>query len=185
MGNFEPPKIIGRRKTKLSKWFTVIERDIIFPNCDQKETYYSAKPFDYVSILAITREQRIPLVRQYRPVLETESLELPGGLVDLGKTPEETALIELREETGLITSYLEPLGILDPDPGRLENKFYCFFTSNAEIDTSVTVENGIELVWADLNELYKMILDGRFSSSMQVALVAMASLRGFIKDLKI
>ena len=185
MGKFESPEIVSRRKTELSKWFTVVERDIIFPNCDQKETYYSIKPYDYVSILAITGDQRIPLVRQYRPVLETESLELPGGLVDSGKTPKETALIELREEAGLVTSYLDSLGVLNPDPGRLENKFHCFFASNVEIDTSVNIENGIELVWTDLNGLFKMILDGRFNSSMQVALVAMASLQGFIKDLKI
>ncbi len=185
MENIKSPEIVGRRETKLSKWLTVVERDIVFPNCDRKETYYSVRPYDYVSILAVTRDQRIPLVRQYRPVLEAESLELPGGLMDLNKTPEETALIELREETGLIAPFAELLGVLNPDPGRLDNQFYCFFASNAEIDTSVTIENGIELVWTDLNELLKMILDGRFNSSLQIALIAMASLRGFIKDLRV
>ena len=98
------------------------------------------------------------------------------------KTPEETVLIELREETGLIAHRAENLGVLNPDPGRLENQLHCFYAPNAEIDATVTIENGIELVWTDLIELRKMILDGRFKSSLQIALIAMAVLRGFIKE---
>jgi len=178
------PKIVNKHQTKLSKWLTLIERNILFPDCDKQETYHSVKPFDYVSILAVTHDHRIPLVRQYRPALEAESLELPGGLIDSDKTPEETAITELREETGLIAPLIKPLGILNPDPGRLENRFYCFFIPNAEIDTTVTIESRIELVWTDLSELREMILDGRFKSSLQISLIAMASLRGFIKGLE-
>jgi ADP-ribose pyrophosphatase len=179
--NLETPKIVGKRETRLSKWMTVVERDVLFPGSDEKQTYHSVRPYDYVSILAVTKDQRIPLVRQYRPVLEAESLELPGGLMDLCKTPEETAQIELREETGLVAPVLESLGVLNTDPGRLENRFYCFFASNAEEDATATIENGIKLVWVDLAELRNMILDGRFNSSLQIALIAMASLRGFIR----
>jgi ADP-ribose pyrophosphatase len=177
------PKIIDRRQTKLSKWVTVIERDILFPDCDKHETYHSVKPFDYVSILALTSDQRIPLVKQYRPILEKESLELPGGLVDSSKSPEETALLELREETGLVVSSVQPIGVLNPDPGRLENRFFCYFSPNAKIDTSATIESGIELVWTDLPRLREMILDGRFNSSPQISLIALASFRGLIDGL--
>ena len=102
MGSPNFPKIIEKRELKLSKWLTIVERDIIFPGGADKETYYSVRPYDYVSVLAVTKDQRIPLVRQYRPVLERESLELPGGLLDMGQSPEETVLIELKQETGLI-----------------------------------------------------------------------------------
>ena len=179
--------MVGKRETKLSEWLTVVERDIIFPGEVEKETYHSVRPYDYVSILAITRDQRVPLVQQYRPVLEMESLELPGGLIDSNKSPEETVLAELHEETGLIApqSQIEFLGTLSPDPGRLDNRFHCFFTSNAEVDPSVTIEKRIKLVWTDLDELLKMVLDGRFNSSLQIALLAMASMRGCIKSLQV
>ena len=185
MKNFQSPEIVGKREKKLSKWLTVVERDVLFPDSSKRETYHSVRPYDYVSILAMTIDHRIPLVLQYRPVLEKESLELPGGLIDTSKTPEETAQIELHEETGLVAPVLELLGVLNPDPGRLDNRFYCFFASNAVEDKTAKIEKGIKLVWTDLNELRTMILNGRFNSSLQIALIAMASLRGFINGFKI
>ncbi len=38
----------------------------------------------------------------------------PGGKIDAGETPAETALREAREEIGLAPSLVEPLGWLDP-----------------------------------------------------------------------
>ena len=185
MGSPNSPKIVEKRELKLSKWLTIVERDIIFPGGVDKETYYSVRPYDYVSVLAVTKDQRIPLVRQYRPVLERESLELPGGLLDMGQSPEETVLIELKQETGLIAPRAQPLGILSPDPGRLDNRFHCFFAPDAEVDPSLVVEEGIELVWTDFDELREMVLDGRFDSSLQIALLALATLKGCIKGRKI
>ena len=181
MERLKYPKILYKRQKKLSKWLTLIERDILFPGTDEHATYHSVKPFDYVCILALTVDQRIPLVKQYRPILEKESLELPGGLLDSDNSPEETAFMELREETGLVAPTVELLGVLNPDPGRLENRLFCYFVPNAKVDNSVMVENGIELVWTDWIELCEMILDGRFNSSPQISLIALALLRGIVR----
>lgn len=185
MSNEHFPSILAKRETFVSKWLTLVERDVVFSSEGAVETYYSVRPYDYVSILVVTRDLRIPLVQQYRPVLERYTLELPGGLIDSNKTPEETALIELREETGLIAPKAESLGILNPDLGRLDNRLHCFFASNAVIDPTIVVENRIKLIWTDINELYQMILDSRFNNCPQISLIAMASLRGFIKGLEI
>ena len=54
-----------------------------------------------VLIVPILRPSgRVVLVRQYRPPLGAPTVEFPAGLVDEGETPAETALRELREETG-------------------------------------------------------------------------------------
>ena len=185
MTNRDFPYIAAKRETTISEWLTLVERDVIFADGEEVETFHIVRPYDYVSILAVTSDLRIPLVQQYRPVLEEKTLELPGGLIDTNKTPEETALIELREETGLIAPHAEPLGVLNPDPGRLENRFHCFFASNAVVDKTITIDKRIELVWTDFDGLRKMVLDGRFNSSPQISLITMALLRGFIKDLKI
>jgi len=43
---------------------------------------------------------RLILVRQYRPPADNMVIEFPAGLVNPGESPEETAVRELREETG-------------------------------------------------------------------------------------
>jgi ADP-ribose pyrophosphatase len=51
-------------------------------------------------VLALTPEEDILLVREFRPGVEAVLRELPGGLVDEGEKPLEAARRELLEETG-------------------------------------------------------------------------------------
>jgi ADP-ribose pyrophosphatase len=53
-----------------------------------------------VCILAITPEQNVVLVRQFRPGPEQILLELPGGAIEVGETPQQAINRELLEETG-------------------------------------------------------------------------------------
>lgn len=55
-----------------------------------------------VAVLAVTAEDKLILVRQYRKAIEKVSLELPAGKLEIGEagSEEQAALRELEEETG-------------------------------------------------------------------------------------
>ena len=64
-------------------WF-----DILAKTVDTEDApYYSLRVPDYAAVLAITEDQRILAVRQYRPAVERYTVELPSGIVDAGETP--------------------------------------------------------------------------------------------------
>lgn len=62
--------------------------------------FYIKKEGPAAGILAITKDQQVILVKQFRPGPNEILNELPGGYVDAGETPEQAAERELLEETG-------------------------------------------------------------------------------------
>ena len=60
-------------------------------------------PIDGVGIVAILQKPSGPellLQKQFRPPINKVTIEVPAGLVDEGETAAESAVRELREETG-------------------------------------------------------------------------------------
>ncbi len=174
------PTIITREQTRLSPWTTVVTRTLLLPGNDKTQEYHSLKQADYVCVLAETVDGRIPLVRQYRPAIEAFTLEFPAGLRDGDEPPEQAALRELAEETGL-----EPLaaphrlGCLSPDVGRLENKLWAYMVrAGNETAANWQAEPGVERLLVTKSQLREWILDGNFNHALHIALIGIAMLQG-------
>src|SRR5260370_29614337 len=76
------PRITSRTTTRISPWVTLMAREVEFSPGAESETYHSIGTFDYVILLALTGDGRIPLVRQYRPAAQDFTLHFPGGFID-------------------------------------------------------------------------------------------------------
>ncbi len=143
--------------------------------------WYSLRLPDYAAVLAITPDERVLIVRQYRPAVERYMLELPSGLVDPGETPEQAARRELLEETGYEAETLEVLGPMFPDTGRLGNRIWNCLATGARRVEGRAPEAGIEVTVWTLAELARAMLDGRFDHSLHVATLMAAVVRGKLK----
>jgi ADP-ribose diphosphatase len=80
----------------------------------------------WVMVLALTPDEEVILIRQYRHGVEEICLELPGGLVDGEDRSADVAVKrELLEETGYRARELTLIGDCFPQPAVLTNR--CFF----------------------------------------------------------
>ena len=139
------------------------------------DPYYMLDVPDYVAVVARTQDGRILLVRQHRPVVGHETIELPSGHVDPGETPEAAARRELLEETGAVPGTLEFLGTLVPDIGRLTNRMWCYFAADVTVVTDrVDADEGITRLEVSESEALAMAADGRMEHALNLAVLFLA-----------
>jgi ADP-ribose pyrophosphatase len=88
---------------------------------------------DWVNVIALTTEQQVVMVRQFRHGVGEETWEFPGGLVDPGESTIHAARRELLEETGYSseeTDWME-LGWVYPNPAVQDNRCWTYLARNA------------------------------------------------------
>lgn len=157
-------------------WFDVVAKTMR----PAEQPYYSLRLPDYVGLLALTEDQRVIAVRQYRPAIEEFTIELPAGIVDPGESPAETARRELLEETGYQADEVQVLGALSTDSGRMSNRIWACLAVNVRRDRKQQPEAGIETLTYSLGEFLELTRQGQFHLSLHVAIVMLAAARGLI-----
>lgn len=80
-----------------------------------------------IGVLARRADGRFIFVRQFRKAVERVMLEIVAGICEPGEKPAETALRELREETGYTAARLVELGSAFATPGYVDEQFTIFF----------------------------------------------------------
>ena len=63
-----------------------------------------------VGIVAVTDENKIILIKQFRKPIEQVIWEIPAGKLEIGENPKDCAIRELKEETGYISKDMTYLG---------------------------------------------------------------------------
>ena len=131
-----------------------------------------------VCVAALTENNELLFVRQFRYPYKEVVLELPAGKLEKGQPPLENGKRELLEETGAIGREYIPLGKLYPSPGYCGEIIHLYFCKidryeqqHLDEDEFVTVEH------IPINRAVEMVLNNELpDAKTQVAILKTAFL---------
>ena len=135
----------------------------------------------WVNVVAMTPEEQVVLVRQFRHGVQETSLEVPGGIVDdTDADPAAGGARELLEETGYGGTPMELLGAVTSNPAILTNRTYSYLTTDARpLSPPNPDENEhLELVLRPVREIASLLKSGEIHHSLSVCALSMYLLRG-------
>lgn len=133
--------------------------------------YFVLECPDWVNMVAITEDEHIVLVRQWRHGTRAIELEIPAGMIDPGEAPLAAAARELREETGYEAASLRLVGQVAPNAAYQDNTCHTALALGCRRvhDTHFDAGEDIELVLTPLRELPALIASGQVRNGLVIA----------------
>lgn len=125
------------------------------------------------AVVAVTKEGKLLLVRQYRNALERYTLELPAGAVDYAEEPkEECAARELEEETGYKAGKIEWLMNMNTDVAFC-NELIGIYLATDLVRTKQHLDEDeyLNVEEHELDEVIDMIFTGKIADAKTSAAI--------------
>jgi 8-oxo-dGTP pyrophosphatase MutT (NUDIX family) len=166
-----PWRVLADDHLQHCKVFDVHRATMESPRTGDPHPFYRIESPAWVNVVALTDQDELVMVRQWRHGARAVTLEIPGGLVDPGETPAAAAARELLEETGFRAGQLTSLGSINPNPALFANRCHMQVAQDcervAEIQNSATEETVVELL--PLAQLPALLRDGGVDHALVVA----------------
>jgi 8-oxo-dGTP pyrophosphatase MutT (NUDIX family) len=159
--------------------FSVRTDTVRSPRTGLEHDFYVIASNDWVNIIPLTADRRVVMVRQYRHGSHQVTLEIPGGLVDAGDTPDRAAARELLEETGYAAGDWTKIGEVNPNPAIFNNRCHTFIAQNLSkvADPMPDQTEDIEVVLVPLSEIPESIRTGKIDHAIVITAFAHYFLR--------
>jgi ADP-ribose pyrophosphatase len=150
-------RIFGVRSTRFRHPVRLVERDFIVID-----------PPDWVNVIAVTTDERMVLVRQFRYGADAFSLEIPGGVIERGEEPAIAGVRELQEETGYTGDPARILGSAQPNPAIQSNRCHFVWVERAVATMPFAWDHDeeIEVCVLPVEEVFTLARNGGITHSL-------------------
>lgn len=113
-------------------WLTARRDKVQLEDGRINDEYYVLEYPDWVNVIAITKDGKFVMERQYRHGLQVNSTEIPCGVMEQGEAPLQAAQRELLEETGYTGGEWSEIMTICANPGSQNNLTHCFLAKGVE-----------------------------------------------------
>ncbi len=155
-------------------WFTVRKDRCETPQGKIIDPYYVYEFPAWVCALAITRDGKVVMVRQYRQGLGETGIELPGGCVDPADASWQQAIArELAEETGFVFSNYQYLGRISANTSTNNNLLHMFLATGGEktMEQHLDPNEEIEVELYTIEALKELLRSNQIIQAMHVSCI--------------
>lgn len=152
-------------------WATLRVDKLEMPNGNIKEEYYVLEYPTWVNMVAITEDNQVIFVKQYRHGASQIMVELPAGVVEENEDPEIAARRELLEETGYAFDDISYVCELYANPATSGNLTYTYLLTGGrkvqeqELDPS----EDIDVVLMDLEDVKQFLFDNKIGQALHTS----------------
>lgn len=167
--NEKKAKVLSSSYLSHEPWFTVRKDKIQLTNGVVIPEYYVLEYPDWVNVLAITKDKKFLMVRQYRHGTGTTNYELCGGCVDKDDaSPLAAAQRELLEETGFGNGKWRFNLKMSANPSTTNNWTYNFIAEDVEPIGEQHLDGGEDISFEllSLDEIKTLLQNDEIIQSM-------------------
>src|SRR6476620_6563732 len=163
-------KVLGSTYLHKDDWLTVRKDKCELPNGKVIPGYYVLEYPDWVNVLALTEDNKVVLVKQYRHALGQVGMEVPGGVIDEGETPEEACRRELLEETGYEFEQYHYLGKICANPATTTNFTHMYLATGGKkvAEQQLAETEDVEVLFHSIDEVKAFLLQNTIMQSLHV-----------------
>ncbi len=157
-----------------------MREDLVPGEPRQKEgDFYVIEAPDWVNVVALTAQDELILIEQWRHGVAHTTMEIPGGMIDAGETPEAAARRELAEETGYQAESWQRLGVVEPNPALQANRCHTYLALDCELNGAPNWDphERIEVLRIPFAEMPGRVAAGEVSHALVVAALSFETLR--------
>ena len=145
-----------------------------------KRRFSRIEATDWVNVIALTPEDDVVLLRQYRIGIEKVCLEIPGGMVDPGEDARAAAERELAEETGYTSTRWKHLGTVSPNPAIQNNYLHSYLALDARrtADPHLDGSEVLSVHTRPLREMTELLRRGEIEHALVITAFAHLAFHG-------
>lgn len=154
-------------------WLTIRKDKCELPNGKIMQAFYVQEYPEWASAFALTKDNKVLMIKQYRHGIEQITTEVPGGVVDKGEEPLTAIRRELLEETGYQFESFEFLGKVCANPSTGDNFLHMFLASGGEkvAEQKLDETEDVEVVAYSIDELKQLLKENKIVQSLHVSCI--------------